>query len=295
MDNKGEQSRENDNRKLYSACRRGDVDFIEQLPSLGLDIDLSDSKGWTPLMIAALAGQPDVFHFLIARGSDHTLKDNFGRSLLHFAAAGGSNDIIEKLLLLGLDIDSKDNNGLTPLMTAASFGWGDSILFLIKNGSDPTGIWSYILYSACGVEDVDFIEQLSSLGLDIDLPDSSGRALLMIAAFTGHPYLVCFLITRGLDHTLKENHHGPSLLHFAAAGGKNDIIEKLLFLGFDIDSRDNEGQTPLMTAALCNQPESFRFLIEKGSDPLLKDNDGRSVLFWARIGLHKDTVKKLLV
>lgn len=94
MDNKGEQLRENDIRKLYSACCRGDVDFIEQLPSLGLDIGLSGSKGWTPLMIATFAGQPDVFHFLIARGSDHTLKDYHGQSLLHFAAAGGSNDII---------------------------------------------------------------------------------------------------------------------------------------------------------------------------------------------------------
>lgn len=150
------------------------------------------------------------------------------------------------------------------------------------------------LYSACRRRVLDFIEQLSSLGLDIDLPDSSGRALLMIAAYVGEPYLFDFLIARGSDHTLKDNHHGESLLHFAAAGGSNDIIEKLLFLGLDIDSRDNKGQTPLMTAALCNRPESFRFLIEKGSDPLLKDNDGKSVLFWARRGLRKGTVKKLL-
>ena len=49
-----------------------------------------------------------------------------------------------------------------------------------------------------------------------------------------------------------------------------------------------------MTAALSNQPESFCFLIENGSDPLLKDNDGRSVLFWAELGFDIYTIKKLL-
>ena len=137
MDNKGEQSRENDIGKLYSACRRTVLDFIEQLSSLGLDNDLPDSIGRALLTVAASLGDPYLFDFLIARGSDHTLKGNHGQSLLHFAAAGGSNDIIEKLLFLGLDIDSRDNKGQTPLMTAALCNWSESFRFLIEKGSDP--------------------------------------------------------------------------------------------------------------------------------------------------------------
>lgn len=233
MDSKGEQSRENENiMLLFSACRSGNIDFVKHLLSLGHDIDLKDSDDRTPLMLAAAAGDPCLFHFLIARGSDPTLKDDRGLNLLHYAAVGGSVEIIEKLLFLELDIDSEDDYGFTPLMITLVFDRPDALLFLIKNGSDPRCILS--------------------------------------------------------------NDFGPSLLHIAAVRGNNNNIEKLISLGLDIDSRDFLGRTPLMAAAFGEQLESFFFLIEKGSDPLLEDNDGRSVLWWAVHCLGKDIIVKLL-
>ena len=218
MDSKGEQSLESDNgMSLHSACCDGHIEIVEQLLSLGFDIDSRDSNGQTPLMFAARYDQPDLFRFLIDRGSDPTLKDNHGWTLLHFAAAGGSDDIIEKLLFLGLDIDSRNNSGLTPLMTAA---------------------------------------------------------------FCHPPDLLHFLLERDSDPTLTDN-HGWSLLHFAAAGGRYDIIKELVFLKFDINSRSSNGRTPLMIAICCCQPELLTFLIASGSFTTLKDNYGCSLMHLA--------------
>ena len=68
---------------------------------------------------------------------------------------------------------------------------------------------------------------------------------------------------------------GACLLHFAANGENTSIINELLSLGLDIDSRDNGGVTPLMTAALFEKQNAFQILIQKGADPSLKNNSGR--------------------
>ena len=57
------------------------------------------------------------------------------------------------------------------------------------------------------------------------------------------------LIQNGADPSLKDN-DGSSLIHSAAEGGNTSIIIKLLSPGLDVDSRNNDGVTPLMTAAI---------------------------------------------
>ena len=194
---------------------------------------------------------------------------------------------IEELLSHGLDIDVAGTcrDDRTLLMAAAMAGQLDLFCFLIARGSDHTlkdNLGRSLLhFAAIGGSD-DIIEHLLFLGLDIDLRDKKGHTPLMYAALFGQPDTLLSLMNKGSDPgCTSKNRVGGSLLHLAAAKGKNDNIEILLFLGLDIDSRDNYGRTPLMIAACKNQLESFLFLIEIGSDPLLKDRIGRTVLFWA--------------
>ena len=59
------------------------------------------------------------------------------------------------------------------------------------------------------------------------------------------------------------------------------IINKLLSLGLDIGSRSLPGETPLMHAAADGKQSAFETLIQHGADPLLKENDGSSLLHHA--------------
>ena len=62
-------------------------------------------------------------------------------------------------------------------------------------------------------------------------------------------------------------------IHAAAKSGNIEIIEILLSQGFEVDSRDEEGTTPLMFTALYGHEGAFQMLIQNGADPSLKDND----------------------
>ena len=281
---------------LHSAAQSGNVDTIETILSLGLDIDSRDESGLTPLMLAACTGQADTFHFLLERGSDPTLKGNDGSSVLHCAAEGGSKVIIEKLLSLEHHIDSRDGGGLTPLMIAACNGQADAFHFLLERGSDETlksNNGRSVLHCAAEGGSKVIIEKLLSLELHIDSRDGGGLTPLMIAAFTGQADAFHFLLERGSDPTLKSN-DGKSVLHCAGQGGSKVIIEKLLSLELHIDSRDESGLTPLMIAACTGQADVFHFLLERGSDPTLKSNNGRSVLHYAAEGDSKVIIEKLL-
>ena len=85
-----------------------------------------------------------------------------------------------------------------------------------------------------------------------------------------------------------------SLIHSAAEGGNTSIIIKLLSPGLDVDSRNNDGLTPLMTAAISDKQNAFDVLIQNGADPSFKDNNGFSVLHCAAQGRNTSIVNKLL-
>ena len=79
------------------------------------------------------------------------------------------------------------------------------------------------------------------------------------------------LIQKGANASLKDN-KGSSLLHRAATGGNTSNINKLLSLGLEIDTRSDDGFTPLMAAALAGKQSAFKMLLRHGANVSLKDN-----------------------
>ena len=61
-----------------------------------------------------------------------------------------------------------------------------------------------------------------------------------------------------------------------------------------LDARDDDGNTPLMRAALDGQTKQVEALLRKGADVNAQNRQGRTALMFAIINLHAATVKKLL-
>ncbi|KAJ7392435.1 hypothetical protein OS493_012098 [Desmophyllum pertusum] len=68
-----------------------------------------------------------------------------------------------------------------------------------------------------------------------------------------------------------------SLLHLAAKKGQVEHLRRLLDIGEHVNSvahRERYDETPLMSAARCNEVDTVEFLVERGASLELRDGDG---------------------
>ena len=101
----------------------------------GIQIDIRNHAGETPLMMAALKAEVDAAAALVAHGAA-VQKD--GWSPLHYAATGGSAAIVRLLLAKGAVLEARSPNGSTPLMMAARYGNEEAVDALLAAGGDRT-------------------------------------------------------------------------------------------------------------------------------------------------------------
>ncbi len=99
----------------------------------GIQIDVRNKAGETPLMMAALKGEADAAEGLLAHGAAVTKE---GWSPLHYAATGGSAAIVKLLLAKGAPLEARSPNGSTPLMMAARYGNEEAVDALLAAGAD---------------------------------------------------------------------------------------------------------------------------------------------------------------
>ena len=101
----------------------------------GIQVDIRNHAGETPLMMAALKAEVDAAVALVAHGAA-VQKD--GWSPLHYAATGGSAAIVRLLLSKGATLEARSPNGSTPLMMAARYGNEEAVDALLAAGADRT-------------------------------------------------------------------------------------------------------------------------------------------------------------
>ena len=120
---------------------------------------------------------------------------------------------------------------------------------------------------------------------NVNKRDESGSTPLINACFFGKTDVVKLLLENGADSNLSNN-VGNSPLHWTAiaANERNskeclDIMNILLEFNADIDAKNETGSTSLMQCVrdFC----VFDFLIQRGANVNIRDEQGRNVLFLA--------------
>lgn len=107
---------------LWSAAKADDVATLRQLLAAGAELDARDSRGYSPLMLAAYSGSRDAFDCLLAAGADPNSADDGGNSVLMGACFKGHVDLIHKLLDAGADPHAKNAAGVDAHGFAVMFG-----------------------------------------------------------------------------------------------------------------------------------------------------------------------------
>ena len=116
-----------------------------------IDVDLSNTYGETPLMIAAIEGDLPVVKELVLQ--NHARVDHIGWTPLHYACSKGQLEVAQFLVANGAVVDSTSLNGTTPLMMAVQSGNEQLIRFLLDQGADIS-IRNGMGYSTIDIADI---------------------------------------------------------------------------------------------------------------------------------------------
>jgi len=122
------------------------------------------------------------------------------------------------------------------------------------------------------------------LGIDISFKDNNDNSLLHIAATNGQDRFVNELINIGFQPNTRNN-LGCTPLHIAISqSNKLNFLEtskSLIRRGADIEATDNGDETPLLSAAAENQYNGVFFLLNANANPHAKCYYGWTALHHA--------------
>ncbi len=123
---------------LWQASLDGNSQRVKDLLGRGIEVDVADQEGCTPLMLSAFNGHSEIVLELLARGAEVDRRDRAGRSALLYASTGSFPETVQILLDQGADPNLVDaGEHFTPLMHAAAEGNLEVVKILLKYGADP--------------------------------------------------------------------------------------------------------------------------------------------------------------
>ncbi len=112
----------------------------------GASLEIRDSEGNTPLMLAAKIGRLSAVEMLLEYGAEVDARDKEGQTPLMLAARSSSfywghesaTKIAAVLIGYGADVNAVKDNGRTALMFACDARNIELVLLLVENGADVT-------------------------------------------------------------------------------------------------------------------------------------------------------------
>ncbi|CAG0900193.1 unnamed protein product [Cyprideis torosa] len=203
-------------------------------------VNVKNSNGCTPLLLATLNGRHSVVEVLLAHGADPNVPDDGGRSPLFIATEKGHLLVADVLFALGADPNVTDWFGHSPLFVATEKGHHEVVEVLLANGADPNVANCFEkspLHEAASAETA---ELLIRKGAVVNAKDRCGKTPLSVATENNRHSVVEVLVANGADlNVADEDERSP--LH--RAKGREDVAKQLLSMGASRDIRNQKGQT----------------------------------------------------
>jgi ankyrin repeat protein len=149
------------------------------------------------------------------------------------------------------------------------------------------------LFEASQFGQLNIVEGLLKKPVDINAkvgPD--GKNALTAAATNGEHAIVKLLLEHGAE--LEGKCRGGTALKFAIMGSHCKTVELLINAKANIETRDEDNQTPLIMACIVGNVEIATLLIDKGADIDAEQSKGWNALYWATSCKNQDCIDLLV-
>ena len=287
----------------YTNKQGNDDECLKELvDNRGVNINVTDNDGVTPLIIAALWGKFDRLTWLIEAGADINTAAKCGTTALGAAACWGRIDCLRKLLDMEADINANScKDGATPLNIAAAQGRTEVVKVLLAHRrilllvNEKTKGGCTALHFAALHNSPKTARELVSAGINVNEKNNDGRTALHFAAVHTSPETVRVLVSAtGISVNEKEN-KGGTALHLAALHSPENVKVLVSATGINVNEKNNDGRTALHFAAIHTSPETVQELMSaSGTNVNEKDNNGWTALHVAARYASPETVKELV-
>lgn len=240
--------------EVHLAARNHDLARLDELISLGANVNVQDADGVAPLHRVARDGDLEWTKLLLERYADPNLPTGAGWTALQLAVRNGHVKVTELLLSYGARPNTKTPDGRTPLHMAVAKNKPELIELLLANWTSRTS----------GAEGgLDTGNASSTGGTDIEERDGRGRTVLHIAVEQGLNDTVPMLLGRGASINA-QNDDGQTPLHIAVEKDNEFLVLLLLSNHAEPNVRDAKGSTPYAVAFREHQTRNAALIAQYG-------------------------------
>ncbi|KAI0465893.1 ankyrin repeat-containing domain protein [Xylaria cf. heliscus] len=291
----------------------GSTEATEWLLERGVDKNIVNNTGCTPLMSAAAIGATSAIKLLLKYECDVGPVGRDHKTALHFAASNGETEAGRRILDKHIEILSiRDATGCSALHQAIRSGSDSFALMLLDefylkmeeasrckdlDAAMPMNKETPLISAVkCRKEEV--VRRLLELGADPELRDSIGKSALLSAVESSNISMLEILLDKNVANHADVNAGGgiyPTALYCAATRGNLDICKRLISLEAKVNAEGGEYNTALGAAAAQGHIPIADFLLdETEADPHLSAGEFANALSAALYSETSQLAERLL-